>query len=55
MIRPGNERPVESRSDLVWLDPPRLLSRNRRIVVVAYDVGKPLPEWLAADLAEPPS
>jgi hypothetical protein len=46
------ERPVESRSDLVWLDPPRLLSPHRSMFVVAYDRAKPLPSWLADELAE---
>ena len=31
------ERPVESRSDLVWLDPPRLLSPHRSMFVVSCE------------------
>ena len=50
MIR---DKPVESRADLVWLTPPRLLSpRSRSIFVVAYDRGKPLPSWLETELGE---
>jgi hypothetical protein len=46
-------RPVESRGDLVWLDPPRLLSPHRGIMVMAFDRSKPLPAWLVDELAEP--
>jgi hypothetical protein len=52
VIRLGRERPVESRADLEWLDPPRRLSKHCRITVVAFDQSKPLPSWLADDLAE---
>jgi hypothetical protein len=52
VIRLGRERPVESRADLEWLDPPRRLSKHCCITVVAYDLGKPLPSWLETELGE---
>jgi hypothetical protein len=52
VIRPGSDKPVESRADLEWLNPPRRLSKHCRIVVVAYDRGKPLPSWLETELGE---
>jgi hypothetical protein len=52
VIRPGSDKPVESRADLEWLNPPRRLSPHCRIVVVAYDRGKPLPSWLETELGE---
>ena len=48
-----DDKPVEARADLEWLDRPWRLLPHRRIMVLAFDRNKPLPAWLVDELAEP--
>jgi hypothetical protein len=50
--RRKHDQPRETRADIAWLAQPQVLTGRSRIKVVGYDLTQPIPDWIAAAVAD---